>query len=84
MPPDKWQMIIYPDTTETTHLSYRYTQRNHTVDVCVCMCCKGGALYLQLLAFGGGDAVCILSWTHAVGDNICTWWSFLYLLYIKE
>lgn len=37
MPSDKWQMIIYPDTTETTHLSNRYTHTKHTVDVCVCV-----------------------------------------------
>lgn len=38
MPPDKWQMIIYPDTAETTHLSNRYTRHKHTVHVCVSMC----------------------------------------------
>lgn len=26
MRPDKWQMIVYPDTAETTHLSNRYTR----------------------------------------------------------
>lgn len=38
MPPDKWQMIIDPDSTETTHLSNRYTHHKHTVDVSVCVC----------------------------------------------
>lgn len=83
MPPDKWQMIIHPDTTETTHLSYRYTQHKHTVDVsvyvyvpahvCLLQSCSQ---YLQLSAvatFGGGCAVCILSWTHVICDGICTW-----------
>lgn len=38
MPPDKWQMIICRDTTETTHLSYRYTQHKQTAGVvCVCL-----------------------------------------------
>lgn len=62
MPPDKWQMIFYPDSTETTHLSWRYTHHKHTADVsgCVSACCWAAALYLlQLLAVvsnGGGDA----------------------------
>lgn len=38
MPRDEWQMIIYLDTTEKTHFSYRYAQQKHTVSVSVCVC----------------------------------------------
>lgn len=67
MPPDKWQMIIYPDTTETTHLSCRYTQHKHTVDVSVCLC----AAKVQL---------CTIIGSCYIWRGRC--WVFFHMLYV--
>lgn len=76
MPPDKWQMIIDPDSTETTHLSNRYTRHKHAVDVSLCVCTAKVHLcicsYWQLPHW---EEVMPFVPLAVICDDICAWWN---------
>lgn len=79
MPPDKWQMIIYPDTAE--HICQTGTHATNTLYMCVCPCVCTAKVHLCICNYWQlphlEEVMLFVPWAGLmICDDIYAWWNF--------